>query len=740
METVAIKCSNCTGITEVDQSRKQGLCQYCGDILEIDDLQATKPTAQNQSTTVENDARLEALKMVETYYFNGQVVFEEVLKTYEDAEVAGAKDAEFWLARARFLAIGSTKEFEAGRVSADERETILTQYIKWMDEAIISYLGNVTRLKIEKEKTIGEINNTFAGRERRVENEAWAKAMLEEERQEEVIEEAELAAEELEDAVHRNHKRNIFIIIASVLILLLLSFLLLRSCGRNDEEVDVTNYEKFLELSYMLDLFNEDSTRDDILDLDLDFGTPSLDAPSIRIIVPEEADLDRITFHFDEDDLLIRISVDNANHFNEVLASEGVTPDLFENFDAAELDEADHNISGIIDDLFIAIRLTPRYQFSINISRLGEELTAEQQEIWNLIEERIAQGYDSWADLLEWADQADIPVAFLENDETPTAAIRALIEQYGLVGDYIEATPGLGILEDPEEVLMLLHFENLTYNLMVAELSDLNQNSNRELNSWLENSGRTRLDAHFGTVEIIDLDEDGEALTDLPEVVEFVSWEIEFVDLFKPAGMGRIRIERTYRVLEIEEDEEEDEEEEDEDEDEDEEDPTPRPPSGRVTLSAGDWIVGEDVAQGRFVISGDSTGSLTIWRGEEFIMSEILGGGAFGVSTVNTYLLNGDRIVIHDINNTIFNPVANRTLSNSLTTGNWVVGVDIAAGTYEATVPSGIGSFVVFRGSNVLVNEILEDGSQGLSVDHVQVTLIAGDVIMISGVERVNFE
>ena len=740
METFAIKCSNCTGVTEIEQSKKQGLCQHCGEILEVGDV-ALVSLNQNKTRMTEDEERLAALKEVDAHYLNQQITFDELLNIYEEAHKAGATDSGFWLARARIYAVGSIKEFEAGQLPNEAQNQIVTQYIQWIELAITTSTGNTTPLKMEKEKTIGDINNTFAGPQRREENEAWAKAFLEEERQVEMLEEAEAATEELEAAIHKNKKRHIIIIVGSVIVLLFLGFILLRACMPGEEEADVTYYEMFLESAYMLEFFDEVTTRDDILDLNLDFDLAQTAGQTIRISAPTAADLDRLTFHFDEDDYLSRIVVDNGTHFNGFLASEGLTLAIFDGIDVEEFDETDHAISATTETLHISIRLTPNEQFVIDMQQIDEGLTAEEQALWDLIEDRITEGYETWADLLEWAVNEDVLYVFLEDEQKPTTAIWALIEQYGLVGDYLFAEPGLIMLEEDDEtpqVGLLLHFEDLSYNEMIAELKELNQHSNRELNSWLESGGKARLEAHFGDVEIVDLDEDGEILTEMPEVVEFVIWEIEFVDLFKPAGVGRIRIQRMFQVIEIEEEEEEEEEEDEEEEEEIDE--TPAPPTGRVTLSQGEWVVGVDVAQGRFVISGDSTGGLTIWRGEGLITNEVLGGGGFGVDTVNTYLLNGDRIVINDINNTIFNPVTSRTQSNVLTTGTWVVGVDIQAGTFNASVPTGFGNLIVFRGSDVLVNEALEDGSYGIGHEYVAVTLVAGDLVMITGVNRVNFE
>ena len=155
-----------------------------------------------------------------------------------------------------------------------------------------------------------------------------------------------------------------------------------------------------------------------------------------------------------------------------------------------------------------------------------------------------------------------------------------------------------------------------------------------------------------------------------------------------------------------------------------------------VTIFAGDWEGGTDVPVGRWVITGVGSGNFTIWRGTSLHVNEILGG--IGVTSVTTNIAEGDEINISGLNEVTFTPVLERTTSTTLTTGHWVVGEDIEAGSYDATSPSGSGNFVIWRGNDLRTNEILGDSDFG--VDRVRVNLANGDRIEISSLEQVVFE
>jgi len=729
METLLVRCPNCSGITEVEKFQIQAFCRHCGTAL---DLSGLHEQVEYEEEFLQVEDQLLALKQIEAYYYHGQMLFDEALAHYDDAEKRGLNHFEFWLDRARFYAAGNIREFEAGRVLAGNREAVVGQYVRWIEHAIANFPGNTISLKMEKEKTIGEINNCFTGRKRREENEARLKAKREEDRQTTVIDEAEQAVEELEEASLRKRK-NLIIIISAVIFVILALSIFLRSCSFDDpveetELVDPTNYELFLEILHILSFFENASSRADIVDLDLNFGNRNTAVGTIIATAPEEALLERINFHFDADDYLMRIVIENADYFNRVPVTSGISNEIFSSFEVTNTMITSNEISAQIQETLIVVSVS-NDSFRIEASPQEDTLTTEQLRVWNLIEERIADGYETWSELMEWAVSADINFAFMEDDERPIVAIEALIMEHGLIGRYIAAQPGFGSRTNSEEVILQLHFENLTYNEMIAELSELNQMSLRELTSWLENGGTQRLAAHFGTIEIVDVDEDGEVITEMPDEdeaeIEFISWEIAHFDPFAPVLQGRIRIEREFYIEELEEEEEEYDEELD--------------PSAPVILGDGTWVVGTDVAQGRFVITADSVGSFSITRNGTSLINEVLGVGGVGINSVTTYLLNGDVVSVNGIENVTFTPVLQRMTSTSLGSGHWIVGVDIARGMYNAWVPQGGGSISVMRNGFVIVNQILEDGSLGFGQTQIQLDLEHDDIIFISGVNLIIF-
>jgi len=736
---------NCGGGSEVSRDLQRCICQYCGAVLEIGNSNL-RGSSEGRGNGSDGEALVAAVKQVEAQYFCGVKRFEDVVSAYNEVELAAGNYADFWLDRARFYAKGNLKEFTEGRVSAGRRLAVIDQYVFWMDKGISLYSGNTTPLKMEKEKTIGEINNAFEGRKRRAEErianleakrleEARAKAeeqsMVNHDalRLEEAKEKAKMAAalDEMEDAAAKKKKRGIIVAVVVGIVALLL-ILLLRACGsNNDEYPDVSDYEEFLALSYVLDLINDDWTRSDVFELGIDFGDQDPeDSGAVRVVAPGVADLDTITFHFDQDDVLIRVVIGGASYFNNFDASNGLDYGIASGFDAEEIEIDEDVLSFLVDELLVGVTLRTN-SFNIDVSpNIGDELTAEQRAIWDLIEERIEEGYDSWSELISWAEENDIPFSLHDGGAPPIEAIQSLMDQYGLDGDYVNATPGLGSEDDPDEVLLLLHFENLTYNETIAELYNLNRNSGRELHSWLDNDGRTRLETQFETVEIIDMDDTGQLITEAPEVFEFVRWDVEFFDIFTPPGEGRVTIERVYRILDVARDDE------DEDDDDDEDDNN----DWVTTLHPGIWTVGSDLQQGRYQITGDSGGSIVIWRGPTVLISESLGTG--GLGSITTYLMDGDIIDITDVNNVNFEFVVDRSFSSSLGAGNWVVGTDIAPGRYYATTPVGTGQLIIWRGNDVVVNEILGDNAFG--VERVRVDVFEGDVITITGVDRVDFQ
>ncbi|MEH6956385.1 Ig-like domain-containing protein [Neobacillus drentensis] len=158
-------------------------------------------------------------------------------------------------------------------------------------------------------------------------------------------------------------------------------------------------------------------------------------------------------------------------------------------------------------------------------------------------------------------------------------------------------------------------------------------------------------------------------------------------------------------------------------------------------LSAGNWKAGKDLPAGRYQITTSSgSGNLFIGIGTNHFVNEILSSGedGFGVTVVTTDIKAGDTIQIAGLDSVKFTRVTN-VKSNTLHSGYWTVGKDIASGRYKVTTTSGSGNLIIHRGSNLTVNEILSSKADGFGVTSVTVTLKSGDRIYISGLDQVKF-
>lgn len=156
-------------------------------------------------------------------------------------------------------------------------------------------------------------------------------------------------------------------------------------------------------------------------------------------------------------------------------------------------------------------------------------------------------------------------------------------------------------------------------------------------------------------------------------------------------------------------------------------------------LNTGSFMVGTDIPKGRYVITGDGSGNLFIYdsAGIPYI-NEILGGGDLGVETVTTDIAEGDKIEISGINKVTFTPAETKVSEATLTTGNWIVGIDILPGRYDAESSKGNGNFFVYDKNGIpVVNEILGGGDIG--VEKVTIDLEEGNMISISGMNEVRF-
>ena len=162
-------------------------------------------------------------------------------------------------------------------------------------------------------------------------------------------------------------------------------------------------------------------------------------------------------------------------------------------------------------------------------------------------------------------------------------------------------------------------------------------------------------------------------------------------------------------------------------------------------LSAGTWKAGKDLKAGRYKITTNSGSGNLFIIGKDYsdsnrFINEILTSedDGFGVKVVTTDIKSGDEIEIMGLDTVKFTRVSH-VLSKTLTAGYHTVGKDIKAGKYKMTTPSGSGNLVIYRGDNLLVNEILSKQADKYTVRSVTKTLKAGDQINISGLDKVVF-
>lgn len=177
-------------------------------------------------------------------------------------------------------------------------------------------------------------------------------------------------------------------------------------------------------------------------------------------------------------------------------------------------------------------------------------LTEEQRIVWDLIEERIEQGYEDWVELVLELGEQGIAWNIVVDGEISTDELMDKVWEFGVVGNYIEATPGFGRAEsgNEDEIILLLHYDDLTFNEDIVELSRLDRLSEEDLDNWLDPEVLARLEKNFATVEVTVLDENGEPLQEGEYELEFISWDFTNTGLL-PFERSSISITKTYRIV-----------------------------------------------------------------------------------------------------------------------------------------------------------------------------------------------
>lgn len=161
-----------------------------------------------------------------------------------------------------------------------------------------------------------------------------------------------------------------------------------------------------------------------------------------------------------------------------------------------------------------------------------------------------------------------------------------------------------------------------------------------------------------------------------------------------------------------------------------------------TTLGAGSYIVGSDIPPGRYTVTSSNSGNLSITDPSDFsgYTNEIV-GGEHGVKSVTIDAKTNQSIKISGTDSMVFTPAVTELLS-SLSSGTWVVGIDIKPGKYTVTAPSGSGNInITSKNLSSYVNEILTaDTSDKYGVTTINVTLENGNIIRISSLDQVDFK
>lgn len=172
--------------------------------------------------------------------------------------------------------------------------------------------------------------------------------------------------------------------------------------------------------------------------------------------------------------------------------------------------------------------------------------------------------------------------------------------------------------------------------------------------------------------------------------------------------------------------------------------PTRQVAGTAVTLNAGTFIGGKDVAVGLYDVApgAGQSGNFMVDGTDSY--NEILGGDSStgGVPKVRTKISSGDKIKISGLSSVTFTPVTTPFVTTHTATnlyaGTFTVGQDVGAGRYVVTPGSGESGNFIVSGNNSY-NEILGGDSSMGGVPKLTVDLSDGDHIEISGLSQVLF-
>lgn len=163
-----------------------------------------------------------------------------------------------------------------------------------------------------------------------------------------------------------------------------------------------------------------------------------------------------------------------------------------------------------------------------------------------------------------------------------------------------------------------------------------------------------------------------------------------------------------------------------------------------IILDSGEWTVGKDIAEGRYVIIPENGGTNLIMfdENEELIPNslEILDSTEKeGISQTTYDMKSGQSIKLEGTTKVKFIPETTKA-RGKLTAGDWEVGVDIAPGKYKISINKGSGNIIVLNKDKTknIINEVLEKQNAGQSKSF-ECELKDGEIIELRGIENIVF-
>lgn len=166
--------------------------------------------------------------------------------------------------------------------------------------------------------------------------------------------------------------------------------------------------------------------------------------------------------------------------------------------------------------------------------------------------------------------------------------------------------------------------------------------------------------------------------------------------------------------------------------------------SGAVltTLYPGRHRIGTDIPAGRYVVTSSGSGNFFVRDSNNIAsVNEILvdRSSKLGVQSFTLDLVERYEIELSGMDYAVFTP-ADTEFSNTLSAGQWIVGLDIEPGYYAANFESrDSGNFIIYERGVPVVNEIFNEYGEKYGTRRVEVELKTGQNIYICGMPEVVF-